>query len=422
MNPVFKLPRSNVTGVNIRANMAGEMELIKLVKNNGETEFVLKIKEQMTEKEKELLEKNKELVEKNKKVMEKSEDLVKKNKELAEKNKELVKKNKEVVDKDKELVEKNKEVVEKHKKVMEKNKELVEKNKELVDKDKELVKKNKEVVEKHNKLLAELKAKVECPVCLLLPTKGPMASCPKGHLVCLPCHQTMVTQGLVNCPNCREPTGKTMSLLAKTVIENMEHECTNQDCDEKLSHREVVKHREELCKYRRVLCPGNSRLCKDVLPFWELKDHFTTCMSVAVNNQRNNACTRFIKKSVLGKDSLDAVNGFAGFRTEIFNLNNEVFAVQKRMENGNFSFGVVMLAEREKCTRFKVAIEIQDVDGETAFLAQFSPAAIDLENRDLASLVVPKLRFAQIATSKEDEIKYKLVIKVSEKRGVLQLG
>ena len=79
-----------------------------------------------------------------------------------------------------------------------------------------------------------------------------------------------------------------------------------------------------------------------------------------------------------------------------------------------------MLAEREKCNRFKVAIEIQDTYGETAFLAQFSPAAIDLENRDLASLVVPKLRFAQIATSKEDEIKYKLVIKVLEKRGVLQ--
>ena len=30
-----------------------------------------------------------------------------------------------------------------------------------------------------------------------------------------------------------------------------------------------------------------------------------------------------------------------------------------------------MLAEREKCNRFKVAIEIQDVNGETAFLAYF---------------------------------------------------
>ena len=50
-----------------------------------------------------------------------------------------------------------------------------------------------------------LMAKVECPVCLAVPTKGPMASCLKGHLVCLPCHQRMVASTLTNCPTCREP-------------------------------------------------------------------------------------------------------------------------------------------------------------------------------------------------------------------------
>ena len=71
------------------------------------------------------------------------------------------------------------------------------------------------------------------------------------------------------------------------------------------------------------------------------------------------------------KKGLDGFAGFEGLRTEIFNLNNEVFAIQKRTENSNFFFGVLMLAEREKCNRFKVAIEIQDVNGETAFLAYF---------------------------------------------------
>ena len=79
-----------------------------------------------------------------------------------------------------------------------------------------------------------------------------------------------------------------------------------------------------------------------------------------------------------------------------------------------------MLAEREKCKRFKVTIEIQDANNETAFLAQFNPGPIDMENRDLASLVVPKQRFAKMVTSKEEEIKYELVIKVSEKRAILQ--
>ena len=64
----------------------------------------------------------------------------------------------------------------------EENTETMEAKKELVHKNKELLEKNKKVVEKHDMLLA-LRAKVECPVCLVLPTKGPLASCPKGHLI-----------------------------------------------------------------------------------------------------------------------------------------------------------------------------------------------------------------------------------------------
>ena len=92
---------------------------------------------------------------------------------------------------------------------------------------------------KHNKLVAELKSKVECPVCLAIPTEGPMASCPKGHLVCLPCHQTMVTSGQVNCPKCRLVMLNNTSLLAKTVIENIEHECPNEGCKKKIGQKEL---------------------------------------------------------------------------------------------------------------------------------------------------------------------------------------
>ena len=391
---------------------------LKLVRKNKElieknNEVVQKDKE-LVEKNKEVMEKKKELVEKNKQLMQKDKELVEKNKELVEKNKEMEEKNKGLMQKDKELVEKNKDLVQKDKEMVDKNLEVMGKNKELVEKNKEVVEKNKDLEEKHNLLLAELRGKVECPVCLVPPTKGPMASCPKGHLVCLPCHQKMFSQKLMNCPNCREPMGNTMSLLAKTVIENIEHECTNNGCDKKLSHKEVVKHKEELCQYRRVLCPGNSRLCEAILPFWELDNHFKICLSVDRFNQ-GNTCSLFLKKSVLSGESLDGSNGLT---TDIFNLNNEVFAVQKKMENSNFSFGVLMLAEKEKCNQFKVTIEIQDANCETAFLAQFNPTPIDMENRDLASLVVPKQRFASMITSENDQIKYKLVIKVSEKRAI----
>ena len=71
-----------------------------------------------------------------------------------------------------------------------------------------------------------------------------------GHLQCLPCHQVMLAGALVNCPNCREPMGNNMNWLAKTLIENIEHECTNQDCTKRLFYQEVTMHKKELCKYR----------------------------------------------------------------------------------------------------------------------------------------------------------------------------
>ena len=52
--------------------------------------------------------------------------------------------------------------------------------------------------------------------------------------------------------------GDTLNLLAKTVIENIAHECTNQGCDRRLSYQEVTRHKEELCKYRMVRCPGEN--------------------------------------------------------------------------------------------------------------------------------------------------------------------
>ena len=282
------------------------------------------------------------------------------------------------------------------------HKQVVKENKDVLEKNKELNEKNKLVLEKHSMLVSELRAKVECPVCLVLPTEGPMASCPKGHLVCLPCHRTMATQALVNCPNCREPMGNTMSLLAKTVIENIEHECNNEGCNKMLPHKEVVRHKEELCDYRKVLCPelgcnqmilhkelvkhkkeicmsrkvlcpGNSKMCKTTLPFGELNDHLATCRSVDNVTNQSDACTLFLKKACLDEEE-------AKLTTELFEIKGEVFAVQKKMENSNLSFGVLMLAVREKCDRFKVTIEIQDMSGETAFSAQFNPTPIDIGN------------------------------------------
>ena len=315
---------------------------------------------------------------------------------------------------------------------------LAEEHEKLVEEHKKMEEEHSKLKEKHNKLEEELRANVECPVCLATPTVGPMASCPRGHLVCLPCHRTMVGQGMENCPNCREPMGNNMNLLAKTVIENIEHECTNEGCHKMLPHNEVSRHKEQLCirrkvscpeegceqmlpflemgnhrkdlcNFRKVLCPGNSSSCKATLPFCALNDHFKVCTSVGVGYQGTTSVR--ISKDYLNRDG-------AKLKTKIFKLANEVFAVQTRIDKSKMSFGVLMLADREKCNRFKVTIEIQDDNSETLFSAQFNPDPVDMENCDDASLLVRKTKLAKMVTSDGDRFRYKINMKVSEKRTI----
>ena len=68
-------------------------------------------------------------------------------------------------------------------------------------------------------LTEQLEERIKCPVCLEVPTSGPVYSCPQGHLVCSACYQGPNS----NCPICRTRMAKTISLLATTMIENIEH-------------------------------------------------------------------------------------------------------------------------------------------------------------------------------------------------------
>ena len=268
--------------------------------------------------------------------------------------------------------------------------------------------------EKYDILMAELRSKVECPVCLAVPTKGPMASCPKGHLVCLPCHQKMLASRLTNCPTCREPMGDTMNLLAKTVIENIEHECTNQGCNMRLPYQEVTRHKEELCKYRMVLCPGANPECKTSLTFSSFNDHTKVCKSLWLLNVGQKTTSSSFKKTLLDGNAIS-------WKPAIYNIDNEVFVVQKKMAEGKFTFSVLMLAEREKCDRFMVTLAINVNKTQTVFSAQFNPTPISMENSEEASLVVQKKRFVKMISDAGDEFKFDYEIKVSQKRAVMDV-
>ena len=145
------------------------------------------------------------------------------------------------------------------------------------------------MADKYDKLMTELRGMVKCPVCLSIPEEGPIPSCPRGHLVCQPCHHGMIEGKLSKCPTCREPMGKTFSLLAKKLIESMDNNCTNEGCSKIFLNQELTKHIEELCEFRKVRCPGRNPYCEAEIPFHAFNDHIKDCQKVVI--YESNQCT-----------------------------------------------------------------------------------------------------------------------------------
>ena len=109
---------------------------------------------------------------------------------------------------------------------------LLEESKLNVD----LEEKYEKLKRKHKNLVEKLRERIECPVCLEVPEANPISACPNGHLVCSKCVGN-------NCPTCRSKMLNGKSLLALTVLENIEHKCHNLGCDKEFPLAELMAHK-----------------------------------------------------------------------------------------------------------------------------------------------------------------------------------
>jgi len=95
------------------------------------------------------------------------------------------------------------EVLQEKEEAQQKERDLQQEKEDLVQRIAELQNKNmalfvevevgkyrKENSDRDRKMVAELKDKVECPVCLVVPREGPVPCCPHGHITCSPCLAT----------------------------------------------------------------------------------------------------------------------------------------------------------------------------------------------------------------------------------------
>jgi len=117
----------------------------------------------------------------------------------------------------------------------------------------------------YDDLVSHLAAKVECPVCFEVPKSAPIHSCLNGHLVCRDCRRD-------TCPTCRAPLGRSTSLLAITVIEQIPHRCDfePQGCGARLALPNLKAHIAN-CTHRLVSCPNFS--CTEKVPLVMLAEH-----------------------------------------------------------------------------------------------------------------------------------------------------
>ena len=101
-----------------------------------------------------------------------------------------------------------------------------------------------ELLETHKNLLKALREAIVCPVCLLVPRSDSVPSWPNGHVTCSSCLQMMRGEGRTDCPTCRVNMGEGKSILARVIVENVDHECGLDGCFEQVQTLFVLSKTE----------------------------------------------------------------------------------------------------------------------------------------------------------------------------------
>jgi len=215
----------------------------------------------------------------------------------------------------------------------------------------------------------DLKKHVECPVCLDVPRKAPVFSCPNGHLVCQKCKSK-------SCPTCRVAMGDNKSLVAIAVIEKILHDCQFVDCNDEHSLAYIEQH-EKYCFHRLVACPYYGE-CDARVPLAKIMDHLEKkpCSAGLLSEIESAGIAKY---QVSNMKKLDNRRLSWGVRTYIYKERFLALYVNKSGEN--WQFIVVMSDPPEDCSEFNIKMEVYEIgsDPDTRLSAKVRchPCSID---------------------------------------------
>eukprot|EP00092_Neocalanus_flemingeri_P017292 GFUD01018702.1.p1 GENE.GFUD01018702.1~~GFUD01018702.1.p1 ORF type:complete len:336 (+),score=80.78 GFUD01018702.1:56-1063(+) len=227
---------------------------------------------------------------------------------------------------------------------------------------------------KHNSLVDKLKERIECPVCLEVPEAGPVFSCPNGHLVCSKCKKD-------SCPTCRVNMFEGKSLLAVTVLENIEHKCRNQGCDQLLPLGEIGAHRK-VCTYRLIRCPAT--LCEEKVAFRSTIDHLLTNCSQSYAKEEKEITDLTSKTGFFTQTFY--VRKIKAYKVDTFLCNGKYFFLNIRRsgDSDDWTFHVEMLGDEEECSKYRLQLVLhknEDVGVDDGYIYRFTghPCSVEEE-------------------------------------------
>jgi len=228
-------------------------------------------------------------------------------------------------------------------------------------------------------IVEKLKDKIECPVCMEIPRAGPVPVCSNGHVVCQECKRG-------TCPICRVRMGTAISLLATTIIENIDHKCKFEDCEDYFPVDTVEEHIKG-CPHRTVNCPfGN---CKVKVGLSKLMDHLNqgNCSYLSAPVRIENSAAQRIDYAVEdGQKSAGIIVSQLG----TFSLDDVSFGIFSKKHDEVYYFCCLMFSTEKECSKYKIRMAAHDdvAKADSEFCHEFvgRPFSIDEDQEEFMDL------------------------------------
>ena len=154
---------------------------------------------------------------------------------------------------------------------------------------------------------------------------------------------------------------------------------------------------QDICLFRKVLCPGSGATCKLQLAFNKVKEHLKDCPSTWKKVSDNHAS--WVKES---RDS----DKLCFWKTKAISAHDRTFFVKHKKENSNHYFETLMLGSEEESMGYQVSLTIQQ-PGQNKSSKHFAkhvfyPRHIDLQSWGDVGFLLSGKALSKILTPKED--------------------